>query len=71
MSILKYIVDANAENFNKLVLENFCNTKSATGIEFIITLESDENFGQQWRVTQERILPEGELEHDKNYGLVA
>ena len=37
---------------------------SANGIEFIISKESDDN----WRVTQERILPEDELENDKRRG---
>lgn len=40
-----------------------------TGVEIVITRKSDEN-GDHWRVTQERILPDDELEHDKNYGLI-
>lgn len=37
---------------------------NVNGIEFIITKESD----GKWRVTQERILPEDELENDKRRG---
>lgn len=37
---------------------------NVNGIEFIITKESD----GEWRVTQERILPEDELENDKRRG---
>lgn len=37
---------------------------NSNGIEFIITKESD----GEWRVTQERILPEDELENDKRRG---
>ena len=36
------------------------NTKSATGIEIIISFET-ENFRYQWRVTQERILSDDEV----------
>ena len=38
-----------------------CNT---SGIEFIIQKEEDD----QWRVSQERVLPEDELESDKRRG---
>ena len=41
-------------------IETIENTKSATGIEIIISLET-ENFGHQWRVTQERILSDDEV----------
>jgi ketosteroid isomerase-like protein len=37
---------------------------NASGIEFIIQKEED----GQWRVSQERILPEDELENDKRRG---
>ena len=37
---------------------------NANGIEFIITKEDDGN----WRVTQERILPDDELDNDKRRG---
>lgn len=37
---------------------------NANGIEFIISKEAD----GEWRVTQERILPEDELENDKRRG---
>jgi hypothetical protein len=37
---------------------------NTNGIEFIISKESD----GEWRVTQERILPEDELENDKHRG---
>lgn len=58
-------------------IETIDNTKSATGIKIIITLESDhesdhesdDNANKQWRVTQERILSDDELEHDKKHGL--
>ena len=38
--------------------------KNSSGIEFIIQKEDD----GQWRVTQERILPEDELENDRRRG---
>jgi hypothetical protein len=38
--------------------------KNSSGIEFIIQKEDD----GQWRVTQERILPEDELENDQRRG---
>lgn len=38
--------------------------KNTSGIEFIIQKEDD----GQWRVTQERILPEDELENDQRRG---
>ena len=52
-------------------IETVDNTKSATGIEIIISLEKDESdeTGDHWRVTQERILSSDELAHDKNHGL--
>jgi hypothetical protein len=37
---------------------------NTNGIEFIITKEADGN----WRVSQERILPEDELKSDKQRG---
>jgi hypothetical protein len=37
---------------------------NSNGIEFIITKEKDDN----WRVSQERILPEDELESDRRRG---
>jgi hypothetical protein len=39
---------------------------NTNGIEFIISKESDGN----WRVTQERILPEDELDNDKRRGVL-
>ena len=47
-------------------------TKSATGVEIIISFEQDELDNEtegSWRVTQERILSDDELTHDKNHGL--
>ena len=41
-------------------IETTDNTKSATGIEITISLET-ENFGHQWRVTQERLLSDDEV----------
>lgn len=41
-------------------IETIENTKSATGIEITISLET-ENFGYQWRVIQERILSDDEV----------
>ena len=38
--------------------------KNSSGIEFIIQKEED----GQWRVTQERILPDDELENDQRRG---
>ena len=35
--------------------------KNTSGIEFIIQVEDDD----QWRVTQERVLPDDELENDR------
>lgn len=47
------------------------NTKGATGIEIIITLEEDkkDESGSKWQATQEHLLSEDELEHDKSHGL--
>jgi hypothetical protein len=39
---------------------------NSNGIEFIITKEKDDN----WRVSQERILPEDELESDRRRGVL-
>ena len=39
---------------------------NTSGIEFIIQVESD----GQWRVTQERVLPEDELESDRRRGVL-
>lgn len=50
-------------------IETTDNTKIATGIEIIISLETDNNFGHQWRVSQERFLSNDKVEHDKNHGL--
>jgi len=53
-------------------IETTDNTKSATGIEIIISFEQDESDSEiagNWRVTQERILSDDELTHDKNRGL--
>lgn len=46
-------------------IETTDNIKRATGIEVIIKLEE----GNQWRVSQERILSNDELANDKNHGL--
>ena len=40
--------------------------RNSSGIEFIIQKEED----GQWRVTQERILPEDELESDRRRGVL-
>ena len=53
-------------------IETADNTKSATGVEIIISFEQDESTDEtkgRWRVTQERILSDDELTHDKNRGL--
>ena len=53
-------------------VETVDNTKSTTGIEIIISFEQDELNNEtegRWRVTQERILSDDELAHDKNRGL--
>lgn len=42
------------------------------GIENIISFEQDETNGEtegNWQITQERILSDDELTHDKNRGL--
>jgi len=39
---------------------------NTSGIEFIIQVEDD----GQWRVTQERVLPEDELESDRRRGVL-
>ena len=39
---------------------------NSNGIEFIITKEKDDN----WRVSQERLLPEDELESDRRRGVL-
>ena len=45
-------------------IEGSDGAKNSNGIEFIISKEPDDN----WRVTQERILPEDELDNDKRRG---
>ena len=45
-------------------IEGSDGAKNTNGIEFIISKEPDGN----WRVTQERILPEDELENDVRRG---
>ena len=45
-------------------IESSDGVKNSNGIEFIILKEED----GQWRVTQERILPEDELENDQRRG---
>ena len=46
------------------IIEGSDGEKNTSGIEFIISKEDDGN----WRVTQERILPEDELENDVRRG---
>lgn len=53
-------------------IETVDNTKSAAGIEIIISFEQDASNDEtdgSWRVTQERILSDDELTHDNNRGL--
>ena len=49
-------------------IETIDNKKSATGIKIIISFERDETEGS-WRVSQEKILSDDELTHDKNRSL--
>ena len=46
------------------MIEGSDGEKNSSGIEFIIQKEED----GQWRVTQERILPDDELENDQRRG---
>ena len=48
------------------IVEGSDGSVSSNGIEFIIQHEQD----AAWRVTQERILPEDELENDKRRGVL-
>ena len=48
------------------IVEGSDGSINSNGIEFIIKQEEDGN----WRVTQERILPEDEFENDKRRGVL-
>ena len=50
-------------------IETVENKKSATGVEIITNFEQDNSEDKSkgcWRVTQERILSDDELTHDKS-----
>jgi hypothetical protein len=65
---LNIVVETAGEIMFKSIetVEGSDGAKNVSGIEFIIQKEDDDN----WRVSQERIMPEDELETDKRSGVL-